>query len=581
MATVPRQLKIRNLRKMQISVWWIVILFLFATVYVCGDHIEPVFPVDLKGPIHSSPIVADIDGDNENEILIGSDSDTLYCVNHNGYIKWRFGTGGDIISSPALGDIDEDGYLDVVFQSEDGFLYVLNHQGELLSPNWPQALENTLYYDRYSSTPALADIDQDAELEIITLAPKYCPGAFPYTTTCVYAFNGDGTVLWTWEREWPGTGTNVVTSPSIADVNQDGILDVVVYIGIEYHQFGAGVGLYALRGSDGQNCFESEYDIADTRSSPSLADINRDEKLDAVVSCFPPPYTCLEAITIEDDWLLWSRIGNPVIDNYSLSSPAFGNINADPYLEIIPGGSLVAIDKDGYTIWYDYDIYSYNSSSVLGDIDSDGDMEIFTAASSYGEIYGFDGNGDVLAGFPLTTDPDYDIESTPVLCDLDQDGYLDIIVGSTNGKLYRWDTDYEYNELGMAWPAFKNDIRRTGHYQPVVDINLSPEVIESHPGVNINLNVSVNNNSHLAHSIQVSLDARLPSGRVFTIINNFPANGYTLDKYTTANRNITLTLPENTPAPLDIWLRASVAGISGYKCDTDSSLVHVISDQGD
>jgi hypothetical protein len=545
------------------------------TMCLYGVDVAPMFPVNLKGSIHSSPIVADIDGDNMNEILVGSDSDTLYCLDHDGYIEWKFGTGDDIISSPTLGDIDQDGYLDVVFQSEDGYLFVLDNQGNPLT-GWPQQLEDIPYNARYNSTPALADIDGDLELEIVTLSPKYCPGQFSYTTTRVYAFNADGSTLWTWDRDWPGAGSwNAVTSPTIADVDRDGILDVVVYFGITYHSpNGPGVGMYALRGTDGHNFYERETDIASTRSSPTIADINHDGKMDAIVTCFPPPYTCLQAITIEDDHILWSHIANPFIDNYSLSSPCIGNINEDPYPEIIPGGSLAALDKDGNIIWYNYDIYSYNSSTVLGDIDGDGSMEIFTALSSTGEVYGFDGNGDILTGFPLETDT-VPIQSTPVLCDLDRDGYLDIIVGSTNGKLYEWDTDYEYYELGMAWPGFKNDIRRNNHYRPVIDIDLYPQSIPTHAGDTIDLTISVTNNMNLSHSVRISLDACLPSGRIIPILENFPHNAFPVNGYTTVNGNISVAIPEGIPQ-MDVWLRGTVAGVSGYTTDKDSSLIQIL-----
>jgi len=414
-----------------------VIISLSLAMSVFSSEPGTLFPVDLGGPIYSSAIVADIDQDGMDEILVGSDSDKLFCLDANGLTKWQYQTGDDVRSSPALGDIDQDGYLDVVFQSEDGYLYVLDKDGQTL-PGWPRPLGSIPYNSYYTATPVLADIDGDSELEIITLSPY----RETFNTIRVYAFNSDGETEWTWEKDWPGTesiSAHAVTSPAVADVNGDGILEVVVYFNITYHYpSGPGVGIYAIRGTDHQLVYEREWSIPITYSSPSIADINKDGKLEVILSCYyPGAFTSVQAITIEDDFVLWGWYDNPRIDNLSRSSPVIGNINSEFYPEIVPGGNLITLEHDGDIIWWNNDVYSINSSTVLGDIDNDEQMEIFTAASYSGEIHGFDGDGTELDGFPLETDPDYSIQATPVLCDRDRDGYMDIIVGSTDGRLYR------------------------------------------------------------------------------------------------------------------------------------------------
>ncbi|MEW6746577.1 MAG: VCBS repeat-containing protein [Planctomycetota bacterium] len=546
------------------------------TVGASGSETEPLFPVDLHGPIYSSPVVADIDRDGADEILVGSEANALYCLDHLGLIRWQYATGGAVRSSPALGDLDRDGLLDAVFQSEDGVLHAVDHLGQALA-GWPRAFDQLPETGRYSATPALADLDDDGELEIVTLAPVWFPDHNPrYHSTRVCAFNADGTLVWTWDREWPGSGSfDAITSPAIADMNRDGVLDVVVFFGILYYSpSGPGVGLYVLRGSDGFRWYEQESDVASTRSSPSIADINGDGALDVVVSAFPPPYTLLEAITPETGTVLWSIIARPEVDNFSLSSPAFGDLDEDRLPEIIPGGSMVALDQDGRTLWLDFNVYSFDSSAVLGDIDSDGRMEVIAADSSAGEIRGYDENGEALQGFPLVANPDALIQSTPALCDLDRDGSLEILMGCTDGKLYWWETTYGFEELRLAWPTFKNDVRRTAVARPLVDVTLSPDRIEAPPGGRIDLGIALTNNSHRAQSIRFALVVRLPSGLEWPVF----VRGLSLAEYATGEATVSLTVPRKAPPGLNAWLVGTVWSPSGYEVDTDSTLVVVLDD---
>ncbi|MDH4223590.1 MAG: T9SS type A sorting domain-containing protein, partial [candidate division Zixibacteria bacterium] len=77
-----------------------------------------------------------------------------------------------------------------------------------------------------------------------------------------------------------------------------------------------------------------------------------------------------------------------------------------------------------------------NFPPVVGDINRDDKLDVIVLSGS-GEIYVWDIDGNILAGFPVYAG---DIYSAPALGDIDDDGYLEIIFCGDN-KLYA----YNYN----------------------------------------------------------------------------------------------------------------------------------------
>ena len=62
--------------------------------------------------------------EHDGTIYIGSDDDSLYAINPNGTLKWKYATGGNIESSPVVGKDDS-----IYFVSADDNLYALTNEG--------------------------------------------------------------------------------------------------------------------------------------------------------------------------------------------------------------------------------------------------------------------------------------------------------------------------------------------------------------------------------------------------------------------------------------------------------------------
>ncbi len=101
------------------------------------------------------------------------------------------------------------------------------------------------------------------------------------------------------------------------------------------------------------------------------------------------------------------------------------------------------------------------SSVAVGDLEQDGTLEV-VVASTQGKLYVFSATGVLRSGFPVSTTPafssptirdeanrlDPGFLATPALADLDRDGRLEIIIGALDRHLYVWRDD------GTPQPGF-------------------------------------------------------------------------------------------------------------------------------
>ena len=113
---------------------------------------------------YSSPAVADINGDGKPEIVFTAGG-KLFAIYPNGTFLSGFPVQIDtttIQSSITIGDVDGNDTMDIVLASPGGKLHAINYRGKDVV-NFPMSLGDSCY-----STPVLADIDGDRDMEILT-----------------------------------------------------------------------------------------------------------------------------------------------------------------------------------------------------------------------------------------------------------------------------------------------------------------------------------------------------------------------------------------------------------------------------
>lgn len=222
-----------------------------------NGNLLPGFPVRGGNAFASQPAIVDWNADGRLEIIVGSDDDALHAFRASGQSLpgWPRYTKGDVYSSPWTGDLDKDGRLEVLVGSDDGKVYAWREDGTFPA-GWPQQTQGFV-----SASPALADIDADGHLEVLV-------GSWDHH---VHIWRADGNPFPGWPQK---TGHVLWSAPSIGDLDGDGRLEIVA----------ASDQVYVWR-SDGSlmNGWPQP-----TRSfcvaSPTLADLTGDGKMEVIVA---------------------------------------------------------------------------------------------------------------------------------------------------------------------------------------------------------------------------------------------------------------------------------------------------------
>ncbi len=416
--------------------------------------------------IRSSPVIADLDRDGYQEIVIGVGGDVhdpnfpgtrrnggilVYRFNYawdfsimqlrsaDGTRGWpqpckdEVGTGpgyaypdgfwDGIYPTPAVADLDGDGDLEIVYLGIDRYFYAWHHDGALVT-GWPFRFS----MDGGLSSPAVGDLDLDGLPEIVvgTMQPYTLANSWKEAT--VWAFKGNGTVV-------PGfpvrTEQIIHSSPALGDVDSDGYLEIIV---------GSGYGtperqnlIYAWNhdGTPLQGWPQEAPGASVVMAPPAVGDVDGDGQLEIVVGCGNgyEPASC-------DKLYVWKANGSLL---FSMTLPSrMTSYTAMPY------------------------------SPVLADYDGDSAVEI---------LMGRLGDWAITIVDPIQQTYDLDSHQTdggllasPVVDDIDNDGKLEIIIGGIDynhgnqrGALYIWDEDGSA-QSALPWPMFHHNVHRTGRY---------------------------------------------------------------------------------------------------------------------
>ena len=237
---------------------------------------------------------------------------------------------------PAFFDADADGDLDVIVGTRNGQLYYFSNEGNLAEPQWAEITDRFLGYEGGpNASPVFADVDQDGDEDFMV-------------------GNAQGNLLY-WENQgsddfpefvpnpnlFNGVTGGVNSRPAFIDINQDGLLDLVI------GNFRGQLVYYLQQLTEAGRSFQliqRRYLGLDVGigSSPTAADLDNDKRLDLVIGSDHGEIFAYRPIPIEEDPMGWGwerEVGyfndlQTPLGNF----PAFADMDQDGDLDLFIGG---------------------------------------------------------------------------------------------------------------------------------------------------------------------------------------------------------------------------------------------------
>jgi uncharacterized protein (DUF2141 family) len=437
-----------------------------------SGFLNPFAGVDVGSS--SAPAFADLDGDGDQDALVGETYNTIkYFKNTGTALAPVFaeqldaanpfnGVDVGVLSTLAFADLDGDGDQDATVGEYFGTLRYFKNSGTALAPVFAEQVNGDNPFAGVdvgsSSAPTFADLDEDGDQDAIV-------GEDNGTLRC---FKNMGTALAPVFEEQSGAANPLngldagsLSFPAFADLDGDGDLDVLVgnsYGFLSYFRnTGTALAPVFVEQTGAANPFDGVY-VDGYRGAPAFADLDSDGDKDLVVGEGTGTLKYLKNTSTALPLTQTEQTGaaNPFngVDVGYDSLPALADLDADGDLDAAIGeysGRVYYFKNTGtplapvfveQTDSNPLSLVSISSNRIqplFADPDRDGDQDVVIADLDGDRLFYYKNTGTALApvfvqepSVPDTFDGDF---NTAAIADLDGDGDLDTVAGESYGKL--------------------------------------------------------------------------------------------------------------------------------------------------
>ena len=186
----------------------LILLFIIAQwCYPAGTlDIQQLWETNVDMIMEGSPMVVDLDGDGDMEILTAA-YENIIVVDGSGKELWRFDTRGRFSTCPAI--LERKNQLPLIYAGDNrGLFTCLDGSGKII---WQVDTAPI-----FCSSPALADLDADGKVEVIQGDKKGRVSAYDALTGSLK-----------WQQEIDGE----CSSAAIGDLDSDGFQEIIIATG--------------------------------------------------------------------------------------------------------------------------------------------------------------------------------------------------------------------------------------------------------------------------------------------------------------------------------------------------------------
>jgi hypothetical protein len=422
----------------------------------------------FKALIYSTPTCADLDGDGRQEIVFGTSLGLLYVIDgENGFTHRYFPMQfHEIQSQVAVADVVGDLNLEIIFGDMGGNVICLGATGELI---WDAKVSGEV-----SQTPTIGDVDGDGDLDVVVTA------SFSFETS-----SGDKKTTERGCHIWAFDGATGVVLPQFPMALPRGSIAVAPVLLVDLHDYARATETIAsskMQSNDVNNLAKVSKNDSEGVSMTASGSSKRrgsSSKIRALSDPAVPPWiqssrgheappspslqttsfilgtkrqnvrvgeTSTESDMANETAILLAmekvlkrgrgsestEEGSEVDKDHAEVKTAKGNSHVDSLFENIRQSKKAELLKH---IRYRAD------SGSLG-------LHMIVAAGD-GHLYVIDG----MRGCAERIDVGEHVYSMPLIDDISQDGFLDLVVGTVNGQVMVLETEIPYHPLN-AWSSF-------------------------------------------------------------------------------------------------------------------------------